>query len=200
MGLTGNLGAGKSTVAELFGRWGARVVEADEQARDVVAPGTPAFAEIEGWLGPAVVTAEGGLDRAALRRLVFADPEARRRLEGIVHPRVRERLGALAAEARAAGTRVFVASIPLLFEAGMPGEFDAIVLVDAPEEVRLRRVVAAGRMSEAEARAVAGTQEPASEKRARADFVIDNDGDLPRLERRAWEVWKALVRLADSSP
>lgn len=196
VGLTGNVGAGKSTVSRLLERWGARVIDADELAREVVAPGTAATARIRKLWGDEMLDESGAIDRAALRRVVFADPDARRRLEEIVHPGVnhlyRERLE----EARVRGDRIVVGAIPLLYETGMQGQFDVVVLVDAPLDTRIERLTTQRGLPEAEARSIAEAQMPASEKRKRADFVIDNDRDLPTLERRVWETWKELERLA----
>lgn len=197
VGLTGNLGAGKSTVGAFFRGWGGYVIDADALAREAVAPGSPALAEIEAAFGAQALAPDGTLDRAALRRRVAVDPGARRRLEAILHPRIRARLLELLGEAGGGGAAIAVASIPLLFESGMEGEFDAVVLVDAPEETRVSRVVATGRMSEAEARAIAAAQRPASEKRAH--FVIENDDDLATLERRARDVWDRLVAREEAS-
>lgn len=192
VGLTGNLGAGKSTLSELFRRWGAAVADADDVAREVTEPGEPALAAIASEFGPDVLDRGGRLDRDALRRQVARDPVARRRLEAILHPAIDARLARRLDEAEAAGAAVAVAVVPLLFETGMESAFDAVVVVDAPEETRVARVVAAGKMTEPEARAIAAAQMPAAQKRARADFVVENDADLETLERRARDVWEHL--------
>lgn len=192
VGLTGNLGAGKSAVSELFRRWGALVVDADEVAREVAEPGEPALAAIVTEFGSEVLDAEGRLDRDAIRRRIAADPRARGRLEAILHPPIVARIAERLAEAEARGVEVAVAAVPLLFETGMAAAFDAIVLVDAPEETRLARVVASGKMTHSEARAIAAAQAPAAEKRARADAVVENDADPRTLERRARAVWESL--------
>jgi dephospho-CoA kinase len=194
--LTGNIAAGKSAVVELFRRWGATVLDADAIVREVQAPGGPVLQGIVERFGPGVQAPDGTLDRAALRRMVLADPRAREALERLVHPAVYARLTALAAEAAARGDPIVVSDIPLLFETGEPDAFDAIVLVDAPEPVRLRRLMTDRGLPEREARALIEAQLPASRKRARSDFVIDNDGDLAALERAAREVWRALAARA----
>jgi dephospho-CoA kinase len=194
--LTGNIASGKSAVADLFRRWGATVLDADAIVREVQAPGGPVMREIAERFGERVVRPDGSLDRAALRRIVMADPDAREALERIVHPAVHARRAELAAEAEARGDRIVVSDIPLLFESGDPDAFDAVVLVDAPEPVRLRRLVEHRGLADAEARDMIRAQLPASEKRARSDFVIDNDGGLAALERAASEVWRALVARA----
>lgn len=196
VGLTGNVGAGKSTVARLFQRWGAVVVDADDLAREVVEPGRAALERIREIWGAKVIADDGSLDRDAMRAIVFADDEARRRLESIVHPAVGRRYRERVAEARTRGAAIVVGVIPLLYEAGLEDEFDVVVLVDAPLAERVERLVQTRGLPEEEARSVADAQMPASEKRGRADFVIDNDRDLTTLERRAWETWKELERLA----
>src|SRR3954469_8299386 len=128
VGLTGNIAAGKSTVAEVWRRLGATVIDADELARRAVDPGTPALAAINREWGSEVMDPEGGLDRAALRRIVFSDPSARERLEQIVHPAVAELRDELYREAGARGEKLVVADIPLLFEVGLLDEFDVVVL------------------------------------------------------------------------
>lgn len=196
VGLTGNIAAGKSTVAAAWRRLGATVVDADELARRAVERGTPALAAIHAEWGDAVLEADGALDRAALRRIVFDDPEARERLEGIVHPAVSALREEAYREAEARGERVVVADIPLLFEVGLAGEFDVVVLVDAPEETRLIRLVGDRGLEPDEARRMIAAQMPSALKRARADFVIENTGSVPEVERRAAEVWEALTRRA----
>ena len=196
VGLTGNIAAGKSTVAEVWRSLGATVVDADELARRAVDPGTPAFSAIAAEWGERVVEPDGGLDRAALRRIVFADPAARERLEQIVHPAVAALRDQLYREAMERGEALVVADIPLLFEVGLVDEFDVIVLVDAPEEVRLVRLVGDRAMDPEEARRVIAAQMPSELKRARADYVIENTGSVAEVERRAAEVWLELKQRA----
>jgi dephospho-CoA kinase len=190
--LTGNVAAGKSAVADLFRRWGATVIDADEIVREVQAPGAPVMREIAARFGASVVRADGSLDRPALRRRVMADPDALAALNRIVHPAVHARRAELTAVARSRGDRLVVSDIPLLFEAAEPSEFDVIVLVDAPEEVRLGRLMEHRGLDEEEARRMIEAQMPSREKRARSDYVIENDGDPAALERTAKEVWRAL--------
>jgi dephospho-CoA kinase len=191
--LTGNIAAGKSAVAALFQRWGATVIDADEVVREVQAPGGPVLEAIARRFGPSLILADGSLDRAALRRLVLADPDALAALNGLVHPAVHVRLAKQVHEAAARGDRIVVSDIPLLFETGDPGAFDAVVLVDAPEAVRHRRLVEHRSLDDAEAWAMIRSQLPAAGKRARSDFVIDNHGDRAALERAAAAVWRALL-------
>ncbi|MDB4950142.1 MAG: Dephospho-CoA kinase [Gemmatimonadetes bacterium] len=196
VGLTGNIAAGKSSVVRAWQGLGAHVVDADELSRSVVEPGTEAHARImEAW-GPRVEDASGGLDRAALRAIVFADPEARVRLEAIVHPAVAALRDQAYAEAETRGEALVVADVPLLFEVGMADDFDFLVLVDAPEDVRLARLVRDRGLDEAEARRMIGAQMPAALKRARADLVIENAGAYSDLEVAARVAWAELTARA----
>jgi len=197
--LTGNVASGKSTVAKLFRRWGATIIDADELVREAQRPGSPALAALARRFGPEVLQADGNLDRPAVRALMLSDPAARAALNAIMHPLVQHRRDQLIAEARTRGDRVVVSDIPLLFEAADPAAFDRVVLVDAPAELRLRRLITERGFPEAEAMALMGTQWPAEQKRVwrgpggRAPIVIDNDGDLATLEQRAHEAWERMM-------
>jgi dephospho-CoA kinase len=194
--LTGNIGAGKSTVASLFEGWGATLIDADRLVREVQAPGSPIVRAIADRFGSEVVTSEGALRREALRRLVMGDPEALAVLNRIVHPAVLVRRTELEQQARQRGDRIVVSDIPLLFEAADPSAFDVIVLVDAPEALRRARLVAERGLSEPEANEMIAAQAPSGPKRSRSTYVIDNDGDLAALERAAASVWEALLARA----
>ncbi|HEY0020318.1 MAG TPA: dephospho-CoA kinase [Longimicrobium sp.] len=196
VGLTGNIAAGKSAVAGVWRSMGATVVDADELSRRAVEPGTPAHDAIAREWGPWVLEEGGALDRAALRQIVFADPDARARLEAIVHPAVAALRDEHFRQAQARGEKIVVADIPLLFEVGMADEFDVVVLVDAPEEVRLARIVADRGLDEDEARRMIATQMPSELKKARADVVIRNAGTLGDLQDAARDVWRQLERRA----
>jgi dephospho-CoA kinase len=198
VGLTGNIAAGKSTVASAWRELGATVIDADELSRQAVEPGTPAHAAIAAEWGTWVLEEGGTLDRAALRQIVFADPDARARLESIVHPAVAALRDENFREAADRGEQLVVADVPLLFEVGMADEFDVVVLVDAPEETRLMRLVGDRGLEPDEARKMMAAQMPAELKRARADVVIENTRSLGDLQRRAKDVWAALVARADA--
>ncbi len=198
VGLTGNIAAGKSTVASAWRELGATVIDADELSRQAVEPGTPAHAAIAAEWGTWVLEEGGTLDRAALRQIVFADPEARARLESIVHPAVAALRDDCFRDAADRGEPLVVADVPLLFEVGMADEFDVVVLVDAPEETRLMRLVGDRGLEPDEARRIMAAQMPAELKRARADVVIENTRSLGDLQRRALEVWEGLVRRAEA--
>ena len=194
--LTGNIAAGKSTVAELFRRWGATIIDADELVRQVQAPGQPVLERIASRFGPQIISSAGTLDRAVLRSKVLADPLALADLNRIVHPEVHRRRLELLAEARARGDRVVVNDIPLLFEADDPAAFDAVVLVDAPVAVRRARLLHSRALSPAEADRMMDAQSDPATKRGRSDYVIDNDSDLESLQRAAAEVWRFLLARA----
>lgn len=199
VGLTGNIAAGKSSVVWVWRSLGAAVVDADELARRAVEPGSEGLRRIvEAW-GPEVVGADGALDRAALRRIVFADAEERARLEGIVHPAVRALRDEEYRRAEEGGELLVVADIPLLFETGLADEFDVLVLVDAPEAVREQRLVGDRGLAPDEARRMIAAQMPSELKRARADLVIENGGTPDELEARSREVWDELVRRAEAA-
>lgn len=194
--LTGNIGAGKSTVAELFRAWGATLIDADQLVREAQMPGQPTLERIIDRFGAEVARPDGTLDRARLRALVLSDSEALSSLNAIVHPEVDRRRRQLLAEARARGDRIVISDIPLLFEAADPGEFDAVILVDAPEPVRRSRLVQSRKLPGAELDRLMSAQLPSAPKRLRSDYVIDNAGDREALERSAASVWQALCARA----
>ncbi|MEA5053327.1 MAG: dephospho-CoA kinase, partial [Propionicimonas sp.] len=169
IGLTGGIGSGKSAVAELLAGHGAVIIDADLLAREAVAPGSPGLAAVVDAFGPGVLAPDGGLDRPSLGRLVFADADARARLNGIVHPQVRR----LAAEREAAlsPSAVAVHVIPLLVETGQQGSFDLVVVVDVDEATQLRRIVTRDGLPESEARARIQAQASRAERLASADAV-----------------------------
>jgi dephospho-CoA kinase len=190
--LTGNIAAGKSTVAELFRRWGAAIIDADVLAREEQRAGTPVFRAIVERFGTGVVRPDGELDRAALRARVMAEPAELAALNAIVHPAVRRRAAALVDAARQAGARTVVSDIPLLFETDDPLRFDAVVLVDAPASLRRERLMRHRGLNATEADGMMAAQMPAETKRLRSTYVIDNATDLAALEHSARTVWDAL--------
>jgi dephospho-CoA kinase len=180
-GLTGGIASGKSRVAALLRERGVPMVDADELARRAVERGTAGLHEVVLAFGPEVLTPDGSLDRKRLAALVFADPEARTRLNGIVHPRVRELAQQRFAELEKAGEKLAGYDVPLLFEVGLERAFKPIVVVAASEERQLERLAQRDAMTGAEARARIAAQLPLAAKRARADYVIENDGSLAEL-------------------
>ncbi|NIR61925.1 MAG: dephospho-CoA kinase [Gammaproteobacteria bacterium] len=178
VGLTGGIGSGKSTAAAYFRERGAPVLDADEIARELVAPGRPALDEIVETFGPDLLRPDGRLDRHRLRRRVFDDPEQRRRLEAILHPRVRAELERRLA---ALDARYCVLVVPLLLEAGYRDLVDRVLVIDAPPELQRERAQARDGLPRTQVEAIAAAQAERAERLAAADEVIRNDGDLEKL-------------------
>jgi dephospho-CoA kinase len=187
VGLTGGIGSGKSTVARRLVQLGAVLVDSDELAREVVAPGTDGLAEIVAAFGPDVLDAGGALDRGALAAVVFGDGAARERLNGIVHPRVRRRSDELIAAA--APDAVVVQDVPLLVEGGMAARFPLVVVVHAPAAMRIERLVRQRGMAEADARARVAAQADDEARRAAADVWLENGGAPDALDAAVSELW-----------
>jgi dephospho-CoA kinase len=185
VGLTGGIASGKSTFAAALRRLGVPVVDADALARAAVAPGAPALAEIARSFGPDVLAPDGGLDRKRMAALVFADPSARRRLEGITHPAIRRAMGEETARLAALGHDLAFYDTPLLFEVGLEGSLDSVVVVWAPPAVQRARLGARDGLSPDEAGARLAAQLPIDEKAARADFVVPNVGLPGELDGKA---------------
>ncbi|MDQ1634873.1 MAG: dephospho-CoA kinase [Frankiaceae bacterium] len=190
IGLTGGIGAGKSTVARLLAAHGAIVVDADALAREVVAPGTPGLQQVVDAFGPSVVRDDGSLDREALGRIVFNDPDQRRVLEGITHPLIGQRTQELFAQA--GQDDVVVHDVPLLVELGMAPLYDAVIVVEAPDDVRLTRLEGRGLPREQALERIKA-QADADQRLAAATVVVDNAGDEQALQQRVDEVWDQIV-------
>jgi len=197
VGLTGNIGAGKSTVAELLVGHGAALVDADAVAREVVQPGAPAFGPLVDRFGADILDADGRIDRPALAAKVFGHPEELEALNAIVHPAIG--LAMIEGKDAHAGTdRIVVMDIPLLKEFHRELlALDAVVVVDAPPEVALRRLTGQRGMSEEDARARQASQPSRAERLEGADFVVDNSDGTEHLAREVGRVWAALVALPD---
>lgn len=194
VGLTGGIGAGKSEVSHRLAALGAVVVDADRLAREVLEPGTPGFLAVVSEFGPAVVAPDGSLDRARLASLVFGDDDARGRLEAIVHPLVRARAAQVeSAAVQADPHAVVVHDVPLLVETGQASAYDAVVVVDAADDVRVQRLLSARGMSEAEARARIAAQAGPEERLAAATYVLDNGAGLDALDTRVRALWQDLL-------
>jgi dephospho-CoA kinase len=191
IGLTGGIGSGKSTVSALLAERGAVIVDADRIAREVVEPGTPGLAAVVAAFGDDVLGPDGGLDRPALAAVVFADPEARARLDGIVHPLVRARAAELAAAAPP--DAVLVHDIPLLVETGQAGRYDLVLVVQADLGTRVARLVRRG-MTEADARARIAAQATDEQRAAVADVVLDNSGTREELAAQVDRFWTEKVQ------
>ena len=194
VGLTGNIAAGKSTVASLWRDVGVPVASADELARRVVEPGSPGLSAVVEVFGEDILEADGSLNRGALSSLVFQDEEARHRLEAVVHPRVRVLRDRWMRERIAGHDVICVSEIPLLFEVGLENEFDAIVVVDASEKIRLDRLRDERGLSPEQARAIMETQMDPGLKRERATHLLVNEGAVEALEDQALEVLAQLRR------
>jgi len=175
IGLTGGIASGKSTVADMFADLGVPVIDTDVIARDVVARGEPALAEIREAFGPDVIAADGTLDRAAMRNLVFGDNAARRRLEAILHPKIGK---AAREQADAAGGEYQIIVVPLLVESPLRGFVDRVLVVDCDEETQVARLLARDAESETQARRILAAQSSRDERLAIADDIVANDGDF----------------------
>jgi dephospho-CoA kinase len=196
-GLTGGIAAGKSTVAGRLAERGAAVIDADGLAREVVEPGTSGLRAVVERFGRSVVSDTGDLDRAALGRIVFTDPGARADLEAIIHPAVRELSARRMAEAVSdEPERVVVYDVPLLVESRGAGDFDVVVVVDAPRETRLRRLVELRGMTETEAERRLDAQAPDDVRLAVADLVVDAGGTLEDTRRASDELYDRLRSLS----
>jgi dephospho-CoA kinase len=181
----------------MFKELGAMVLDADELAREVVQPGRPAWRELRRTFGADYFREDGSLDREKLGRLVFQDPEARRRLNGAVHPRIIREMARRLAELERQGVPLVLVEVPLLFEAGLAEKYDKIIVVDATPEEQLKRLAARDGRSPEEAAGILGAQWPLSLKRARADYVVDNRGSLAETEGQVKKLWQELKNQLD---
>ncbi len=190
LGLTGGIGSGKSTLARLLAERGAAWIDADAIARSVTAPGGVAIPAIRQTFGDTLIDAQGALDRARMRELVFHDPAARQRLEAIVHPLVGEQTASRAREAAERGVRLTVFDIPLLVESGRwPRELDAVVVVDCQEETQIARVMARNGLDRSTVLGILASQAPRAVRRAAADIVVYNDAQpLQALQTQADQI------------
>ena len=201
VGLTGGIGSGKSEVSRRLAARGAVIIDADVAAREVVAPGTPGLAQIAEAFGPGVLGPDGALDRERLGAIVFRDPALRAKLNAIIHPLVREWMATAeraAAEAAAATGRdlIVVHDVPLLAESGRAGDFGLVIVVDAPPELQVERLVSQRGMTPDQAQARMVAQASRQQRLAVADLVIDNSGSLDDLDRRVTGVWADLQHRA----
>jgi dephospho-CoA kinase len=196
VGLTGGIGSGKSTVAARLAEHGVPVVDADQVAREIVAPGEPALADLVAHFGGEILAEDGSLDRAGLAAIAFADEDQRATLNAITHPRIAERVTARLQHLEDEGAELVVLDHPLLLESDPTGRVDTIVVVLAPEELRVTRLVEQRGLDEADVRARMRAQLDDETRRARADHVLDNDGDLDTLLARTDEL---LIRLREAA-
>ena len=196
IGLTGGIGTGKSYVARRLAAAGVPVIDADLLAREVVEPGTPGLDAIQQRFGTQVIGPDGALIRQELASIVFADPEARRDLEGIVHPAVRAGIDRFFA-AQPSGTPFAVADIPLLFETGRQREFDAVIVAACPAEMQVTRVMARDGTSEASVRERIAAQLPIGDKVRQADYVIDTSGTFEETDASVDRVLEAMRKRSE---
>ena len=193
VGLTGGIGSGKTAVSDRFAQYGVPVIDTDLLARELVEPGQPALATIVAEFGSDCLDERGQLRRAHLRERVFADPAGRRRLEAILHPRIR----ALARERIAASSAPYcLVVIPLLAETGMTDLVDRVLVVDVPEVEQIRRVMVRDRVDEARARRILAAQAQRAQRLALADEILDNGGDLDHLDRQVTDLHQRYSTLA----
>jgi len=193
LGLTGGIGSGKSIVSRVLGLLGAVVIDADVVAREVVDPGTPGLAAVAEAFGPAVLRPDGSLDREALGRVVFGDDEARARLSGILHPLIGARSAELWAAAEQAGAQVLVHDVPLLVENHLEAMYDEVLVVDAPRDVQLDRLVRLRGMPRADAEQRIAAQVSPDVRLAAATRVLRNDGTVAELEAKVRALWDELT-------
>jgi dephospho-CoA kinase len=196
VGLTGGIASGKSTVAELFAARGVAVIDSDVIARQVVAPGGPLLQQLVAEFGAQILQPDGGLDRKALRRMVFAETDARRRLEALLHPAIRAEMERQSG--RAAGPYQILV-IPLLIETGRQTPVDRVLVVDCPPSVQKQRLSARDRSSDAEVAAILAAQVSREQRLSAADDVIVNDGDLQQLSTAVAALHQRYCRLAHES-
>ena len=196
IGLTGGIGSGKSMVAQRLRDLGAAVVDADAIAREATAPGAPAYAAIVGAFGQSVLCCDGSLDRKALAARVFADEAARRQLNALTHPHIRQRMAEEGARLAATpGVGVVVFDIPLLLETtdGSDLGLEGVVVVTAADAVRIARLTARDGLTPRDARQRLDAQMPLAQKVARADWVIDNNGSAEQTREQVLKLWEALL-------
>jgi len=192
VGLTGGIATGKSTVAAMLRQRGAVVVDADALVHEVEQPGQPAYEQIVHRFGPEAVAPDGSIDRAALGRLVFDDDVARRDLEAITHPRVRELIAKGLVDAAESGAQLAIVDIPLLFETGRAEQFPEVLLVYATPAMQVLRLRERNALSAEEGRKRLAAQLPIDKKREQATWVIDNSGDLRSTEQQVSQWWRAV--------
>jgi dephospho-CoA kinase len=196
--ITGGAGSGKTTVARMFKELGAEVLDADEVAREVVAVGEPAWQDLRRLYGDDYFNPDGSLNRSKLAGRVFADPEARRRLDGVIHPRVAAALQARMAALAGRRVQLVLVDVPLLFETGREAAFDRVIVVTAPQDQRLRRLRERDGRGEEEIRGILAAQWPLDDKAARADYVVDNGGGLSDTREQVTNIWGDLKNQLDT--
>jgi dephospho-CoA kinase len=199
VGLTGGIASGKSTVAGMLREFGAKIINADDLARVIVQPGKEAWKEIVGAFGNEILRPDKTIDREKLRKIIFEDGKARERLDSITHPRIRALALARAQELAAKGAEVIVYEAPLLFENEAHTWLSPVIVVACDDDAQRRRLKGRDRLSETEIDQHLKAQMPLAEKRALADYVIENNGDLDDLKRQVRDVWQKLIGAKQSA-
>jgi dephospho-CoA kinase len=197
--ITGGAGSGKSTVARMFRELGAQVLDADAAAREAVAVGTPAWQELRRLFGEEYFNPDGELNRARVAQLVFADPEARKKLNDLVHPRVAAELQRRLQEVERQGVGLVLVDVPLLFEAGLESAYDRVIVVYVDPEDQVRRLQDRDDRGDEEIAGLLKAQWPLADKASRADFVVDNRGPLEETGKQVQEIWTELQKIGKSS-
>jgi dephospho-CoA kinase len=193
--ITGGAGSGKSTVARMFKELGAEVLDADQAARAVVAPGAPAWEELRRTFGPEFFNAQGELDRSKMAKVVFSDPQARRRLNDIIHPRVAQEIKTRLEDLKRRGAPLTLVEVPLLFEAALERAYDRVIVVFVDPQDQVSRLGSRDRRDPAEIEGILQAQWPLAEKKARADYVVDNRGSLSQTRRQVKKIWQKLKKI-----
>jgi dephospho-CoA kinase len=193
--ITGGAGSGKSTVARMFKELGAMVLDADGVAKDAVAVGQPAWEELRRWWGPEFFLADGELNRAKVAQLVFSDPQARRRLNEIVHPRVIREIQARLKDLERQGVELALVEVPLLFEAGLADRYDRVIVVYAEPGDQMGRLKDRDQRQPEEIAGILQAQWPLKDKAAKADYVIDNGGTLSSTRQQVEKIWGELQKI-----
>ena len=197
VGLTGGIASGKSTVSAIFASLGAKILDADEVAREVLLPGQPAWTKLRQALGLGFFNSDGTVKRKQLRKLVFADPAKRKQLNAIVHPEVMREINRRSATLSSSiQTGVLLVDVPLLLEVGVASRFDKVVVVYASESVQINRLIQRDGISEEEAKQALKAQMVLKKKVEQADYVIDNNGGLEETRIQVKQVWDELLELA----
>lgn len=194
VGLTGGIACGKSTVAKMFSALGCVIIDADIVAREVVEPGQEGLKAVVNRFGPGILNEKGELNRKALGALVFEDARARADLNAILHPLIRQRMEQKKEEAIKKNPPMILMDIPLLYESGLEGTVEAVIVVYVPEQVQLERLMARDTLSRKEAEQRIRSQIPIEEKRKRADYIIDNSGTLQQTEDQVKSIFMKLSR------
>jgi dephospho-CoA kinase len=194
--ITGSAGSGKSSVARMFRELGAPVLDADAAARDAVAVGTPAYGELRRLFGEEYFNPDGALNRAKVSQLVFTDPEVRKKLNDIVHPRVAAELQGRFKELEQQGAALVMVEVPLLFEAGLEAAYDRVIVVYVAPEDQIRRLKERDGRGAEEIAGILKAQWPLSDKAAQADDVVDNRGTLDETRRQVEAIWDTIGKLS----